>query len=94
MSPVRRPRHAHIATDTARSASWQDLAGCRDADTELFYPEAGKRSGPAKAFCARCPVRRQCLAHALEVGERHGVWGGLSEDERRAVRRRDLEAAG
>lgn len=93
MSPVRRPRHAHVVTDPARSGSWQDHAGCRDTDTELFYPELGKRSARAQRICAGCPVRQACLDHALRVGEAHGVWGGLTEDERRAVRRRRIEAA-
>ena len=62
---------------------WQDSA----ADTAIFFPESGDPVGPAKAICRACPVREQCLADALERGEVHGVWGGLSAKERRKYRR-------
>ena len=73
--------------------NWRDRAYCRDEDPELFFP-IGK-SGPAvlqireaKTVCRDCPVVDVCLAWALEHGEDWGVWGGLSEEERRALRRR------
>ncbi|MFE5842009.1 WhiB family transcriptional regulator [Streptomyces niveus] len=72
---------------------WRLAAVCCDEDPELFYPIGN--TGPAlvqieeaKAVCRRCPVREQCLQWALENGQDHGVWGGLSVDERRARRRR------
>jgi WhiB family redox-sensing transcriptional regulator len=68
---------------------WQLAAACREADPDLFFPPDSER-GPrrvareatAKAICQRCPVRRQCAAHALAAGESYGVWGGLSEADR------------
>ncbi len=72
---------------------WRHRAICRDEDPELFFPVG--TSGPAiaqiqtaKAVCARCPVASECLAWALESGQDAGVWGGMSEDERRALKRR------
>lgn len=66
---------------------WQDSAACIGADTAIFFPESGDPVGPAKAICRACPAREQCLADALERGEVHGVWGGLSAKERRKYRR-------
>ena len=66
---------------------WQDSAACIGADTAIFFPESGDPVSPAKALCRACPVREQCLADALERGEVHGVWGGLSVKERRKYRR-------
>ncbi|GGS25832.1 WhiB family transcriptional regulator [Actinokineospora fastidiosa] len=73
---------------------WRHRAACRDEDPELFFPVG--TSGPAlsqveqaKAVCARCPVAASCLAWALESGQDAGVWGGMSEDERRALKRRN-----
>ena len=72
---------------------WRHDAICRDEDPELFFPIG--TSGPAllqveqaKAVCRRCPVTEECLSWALESGQDAGVWGGMSEDERRAVKRR------
>ncbi len=77
---------------------WRELAACRDEDPELFFPAprpAGRgrkvrqaikqiaiRTSKAKAICAACPVRHDCLAHAVVNGERDGIWGGLTEEER------------
>ena len=68
-------------------------AACLTEDPELFFPIGN--TGPAlaqieraKQVCARCEVREQCLAWALEAGQDHGVWGGMSEEERRAIKRR------
>jgi WhiB family redox-sensing transcriptional regulator len=75
----------------AVSAGWASRGTCRDSDPDLFFPIAP--SGPAlrqiaraKAVCARCPVRIDCLSYALETGQEAGVWGGTSEEERRAIR--------
>lgn len=72
---------------------WRHNAICREEDPELFFPIGN--TGPAllqieeaKAVCRRCPVMEQCLQWALEAGEEEGVWGGLSEDDRRSMRRR------
>ncbi|MET9612041.1 WhiB family transcriptional regulator [Kitasatospora indigofera] len=72
---------------------WRDRARCRDLDPELFFPlgntgPALRQAEEAKAVCHRCPVRERCLAWALETGQEAGVWGGTSEDERRALKRR------
>jgi len=76
---------------------WRHRAICRDEDPELFFPVGN--SGPAllqiaeaKAVCGRCPVSNECLNWALETGQDAGVWGGLSEDERRALKRRNARA--
>jgi WhiB family transcriptional regulator, redox-sensing transcriptional regulator len=72
---------------------WRHYAACRDVDPELFFPIGN--TGPAllqideaKQVCHRCPVMESCLQWALESGQDAGVWGGLSEDERRALKRR------
>src|SRR5690606_40588895 len=76
---------------------WRHRSACLDEDPELFFPIGN--TGPAilqieeaKQVCRRCDVREQCLAWALEAGQDHGVWGGLSEDERRALKRRNARA--
>ncbi len=73
---------------------WRHRAACRDEDPELFFPVG--TSGPAllqiaeaKIACRRCPVSTKCLNWALASGQDTGVWGGMSEDERRAVKRRN-----
>ena len=66
---------------------WRHEAACRDEDPELFFPIGN--TGPAQAVCRRCPVVDDCLRWALETGQDSGVWGGLSEDERRALKRRN-----
>lgn len=69
------------------AAPWMAQARCRGVDTEIFYPQRGEDLSAAQAICADCPVRAQCLAHALDNRESHGVWGGLSERRRRRIRR-------
>ncbi len=72
---------------------WRHLAACRDEDPELFFPvsdtgPAARQAEQAKSICARCPVRERCLEYALDNGLDHGVFGGTTESERRALRRR------
>lgn len=74
------------------------LAACRDADPDLFFPIGS--TGPAlvqteeaKMVCQGCPVRQECLRWALENGQDAGVWGGLDETERRALKRRSRRQA-
>ncbi|MEE6273625.1 WhiB family transcriptional regulator [Georgenia wangjunii] len=76
---------------------WRHDAACLTEDPELFFPIGN--TGPAlvqieeaKAVCQRCPVLDTCLKWALENGQDAGVWGGLSEDERRALKRRTARA--
>jgi WhiB family transcriptional regulator, redox-sensing transcriptional regulator len=73
---------------------WRHNAACRDEDPELFFPVG--TSGPAilqvaqaKSVCHRCPAASDCLTWALQSGQDAGVWGGMSEDERRALKRRN-----
>ena len=72
---------------------WRARAACRGHDVRVFYPDSEKGSAAALRVCASCPVRAACLEHALAAGERHGVWGGKTEDERRAIRRQRREAS-
>ncbi len=67
--------------------TWMESALCAQTDPEAFFPDKGGSTRNAKNVCASCEVRAQCLAYALEHGERYGIWGGLSERERRALRR-------
>jgi WhiB family redox-sensing transcriptional regulator len=76
----------------AAERDWRSDAACRSADPELFFPisafgQALEQVAEAKAICARCPVRRQCLAFALRTRQAHGIWGGLTEEERDFIRR-------
>jgi WhiB family redox-sensing transcriptional regulator len=66
---------------------WQERARCRQHDPEVFFPEKGGSSREAKRICADCPVRIECLNYALRRDERYGVWGGMSERERRRLKR-------
>jgi len=72
--------------------SWQDYANCRGADADLFFPERGASTRRAKAICAACEVRGKCLDFAIDYGEKFGIWGGMSERERRRVRRERMVA--
>lgn len=76
---------------------WRDRAACLAEDPDLFFPVG--TGGPAllqveqaKAVCRRCPVRQACLRQALAEGQDSGVWGGLSEEERRSLKRRNARA--
>ena len=74
-------------------SSWQRSAACRNDRSSLFFPpdtgetreERRTREAQAKAVCATCSVRRECLLFALAHGERYGIWGGCDEDERRRL---------
>lgn len=69
------------------SLPWAKEAKCLAADPETFFPEKGGSTREAKKICALCPVTDECLAYALEHDERFGIWGGLSERERRRLKR-------
>jgi WhiB family redox-sensing transcriptional regulator len=73
--------------------TWRDRAACLGVDPELFFPDgnAGRallQIEEAKTFCRRCEVAQTCLKWAMESGQDAGVWGGLSSEERRALKRR------
>ncbi|MFI6648215.1 WhiB family transcriptional regulator [Streptomyces sp. NPDC050529] len=78
--------------------NWRMHAACREEDPDLFFPIGS--TGPAlvqtedaKAVCRSCPVQAECLRWALENGQDAGVWGGLGETERRALKRRSRRRA-
>ena len=88
--------------------SWRESATCRNADTEMFFPEVDKEAGQpsvvdrkaaagltrqALALCAVCPVRIECLEFSLRTRQLDGIWGGLTEEQRRSLRRRRQVAA-
>ena len=66
---------------------WQDRALCAQTDPEAFFPEKGGSTREAKKICLGCEVRSECLEYALAHDERFGIWGGLSERERRRLKR-------
>ncbi|TMM13945.1 MAG: WhiB family transcriptional regulator [Actinobacteria bacterium] len=66
---------------------WQAQANCMGVDPDLFFPERGGSTREAKEVCRGCVVREDCLEYALANGEKFGIWGGMSERERRRVRR-------
>ena len=66
---------------------WQERALCAETDPEAFFPEKGGSTREAKKICTGCDVRVECLEYALGNDERFGIWGGLSERERRRLRR-------
>lgn len=67
---------------------WYERALCAQTDPEAFFPEKGGSTREAKRICSRCEVRIECLEYALCHDERFGIWGGLSERERRKLKRR------
>ena len=72
--------------DDADDLDWKDQALCAQTDPEAFFPEKGGSTREAKRVCGSCDVRAECLEYALEHDERFGVWGGMSERERRRLK--------
>jgi WhiB family redox-sensing transcriptional regulator len=68
--------------------AWQDRALCSQTEPEAFFPDKGGSTRAAKRTCMSCVVRAECLNYALAKDERFGIWGGLSERERRRLKRR------
>ena len=88
---ARQPRHRTPAPPAGQLwAGWRDRAACRGADLGVFFPGRGESAEPARQICAQCPVRQPCLDYALSRGIVHGIWGGLSERDRRALRSRHV----
>src|SRR5688572_16971916 len=94
---IRCPHFQDPLVSRSTTMDWRDKAACLTVDPELFFPVGN--TGPAvdqiekaKSVCARCTVTEICLQYALETGQDSGVWGGLSEDERRALKRRAARA--
>jgi WhiB family redox-sensing transcriptional regulator len=93
---TRGPRIRYAPDTLPRPAHWSKDAACLTAPPDLFHPEGDAGlvvllTAEAKAWCARCEVRERCLAEALARGEPHGIFGGLSEKERRTITRRRRE---
>jgi WhiB family redox-sensing transcriptional regulator len=85
------PKTRFAAESVSPDADWRTRAACRREDPELFFPvgdtgPAAAQIDVAKAVCGRCPVRDECLQWALETGQEAGVWGGLAERERAALK--------
>jgi WhiB family transcriptional regulator, redox-sensing transcriptional regulator len=76
-----------VSPDDADELGWQDQALCAQTDPEAFFPEKGGSTREAKRVCRSCEVRAECLEYALENDERFGIWGGMSERERRRLKR-------
>jgi len=81
---VRQPR----VDEEENPLAWQSDSLCAQTDPEAFFPEKGGSTRDAKKICGSCEVRTHCLEYALENDERFGIWGGLSERERRKLRKR------
>jgi WhiB family transcriptional regulator, redox-sensing transcriptional regulator len=78
-------------------AEWWSLAACQSVDPDLFFPMSATKPArselaAAKAVCAGCPVQSECLQYALAAGPVQGVWGGMTEEERRLLRQRRAKA--
>lgn len=73
--------------DNGAEEQWQERALCAQTDPEAFFPEKGGSTREAKRICMGCEVRDECLEYALANDERFGIWGGLSERERRRLKR-------
>jgi len=82
---ARLPQYRTLATPARFVARWRQRAACRGTDLDVFYPERGESAGPARQVCAACPVRQPCLEYALSNRITSGIWGGLTERERRPL---------
>jgi WhiB family transcriptional regulator, redox-sensing transcriptional regulator len=89
----RLPQYRNLAAAPARfAARWRQQAACHGTDLDLLYPERGESAGPARQVCARCPVRQPCLEYALSNRITYGIWGGLTERERRPLQSEWVQA--
>jgi WhiB family redox-sensing transcriptional regulator len=86
------PELSRLPRPVAESWDWQLAGLCRGVDSALFFHTPNERGSAresrearAKALCARCPVMAECRAHALQIEETYGIWGGLGESELRAM---------
>jgi len=78
-----------MSVEVVADTGWMDDGACVGVDPDLFFPKRGDKDAvaAAKAVCATCQVRVECLEYALENSERFGIWGGTAEKERRRIRR-------
>ncbi len=79
---------AAVASMEGEAGNWQDSALCLEFNGDMWFPEKGESPAAAKLLCGRCDVRAECLELALDTNEQFGIWGGLSAEERRGLRRR------
>jgi WhiB family redox-sensing transcriptional regulator len=79
---------ALVPLSDVEELEWQERALCAQTDPEAFFPEKGGSTREAKKVCLSCEVRVECLEYALSQDERFGIWGGLSERERRRLKRK------
>lgn len=77
-----------MSVTMAQPPEWVADALCAQVDPKIFFPEKGESSKDAKRICARCDVKAECLAYALDNAEPFGIWGGLSAIQRRILRRK------
>ncbi len=85
--PAQRTDSNPLGLLKADSQDWHGKALCAQTDPEAFFPEKGGSTRDAKKICVGCEVRSECLSYALANDERFGIWGGLSERERRRLKR-------
>lgn len=82
--------------DPLKDAAWMDRAACRGMPVNAFFPSSNESNSEpsieAITTCRRCPVRQQCLDYAMVGGEKHGIWGGTTERERRKLLRQRVRA--
>ena len=76
-----------LPADLSPPDVWQERSACFGIDPDVFFPISEEEAGPALAFCSACTIRSECLSWALKNGERYGVWGGLTEQQRRRLTR-------
>ena len=89
----RLPQYTDLTAPARFAARWRHQAACHGTDLNLFYPERGHSAGQARQVCARCPVRQPCLEYALSNRITSGIWGGLTERERRPLQSRLVQDA-
>lgn len=75
-----------IIAEVLMPPEWTKRALCAEVDPEIFFPQAGDKTAYVKKICKACSVRVECLKYSLQNNERFGVWGGLTERDRRKVR--------
>lgn len=86
-----RPTFSDVFLAATTPGPWTRHANCRGVDPQLFFPERGASLAEAKAVCADCKVRAECLEYGID--QHFGIWGGLSERERRQLRRQRRRVA-
>lgn len=88
-----RPRHRGGKPVSAVEITWRQRGACNGLDPAVFFPDSEENAEEAKAICDICSVRLSCLEHALAMRERDGVWGGMTERERRRIIRQRRRSA-